>query len=128
MSRGRILVVEDEAVVRQLVARTLESEGYEVVAVENGWEAWRQVQNQPCDLLVTDHLMPLMGGNKLVKLVRELYPSIPIVLISGNFLKEDTPTQYPLDVVMLVKPFHGDVLVDTVRRLLASPESGGLTA
>jgi CheY-like chemotaxis protein len=128
MSRGRILVVEDEAVVRQLVARTLESEGYEVVAVENGWEAWRQVQNQPCDLLVTDHLMPLMGGNKLVKLVRELYPSIPIVLISGNFLKEDTPTQYPLDVVMLAKPFHGDVLVDTVRRLLASPESGGLTA
>jgi CheY-like chemotaxis protein len=128
MSRERILVVEDEAVVRQLVARTLESEGYEVVAVENGWEAWRQVQNQPCDLLVTDHLMPLMGGNKLVKLVRELYPSIPIVLISGNFLKEDTPTQYPLDVVMLAKPFHGDVLVDTVRRLLASPESGGLTA
>lgn len=128
MSRERILVVEDEAVVRQLVARTLESEGYEVVAVENGWEAWRQVQNQPCDLLVTDHLMPLMGGNKLVKLVRELYPSLPIVLISGNFLKEDTPTQYPLDVVMLAKPFHGDVLIDTVRGLLASPEPGQSTA
>ena len=120
MSQERILVVEDESVVRQLVARTLEVEGYQVVLAENGWEGWRQAQNQTFDLLVTDHLMPLMGGNKLVKLVRDINPVIPIILISGNFLKEDTPTQYPSDVVMLAKPFHGDALIHTVRQMLES--------
>jgi two-component system cell cycle response regulator CpdR len=114
----RILVAEDEAVVRRVLARALEEAGYLVVAVENGWEAWRQVQNEPFDLLVTDHVMPLLGGKKLVENVRGLHPSMPVILVSGNFIKGDTPGEYPSDIVMLAKPFQNEVLVRAVKDLL----------
>lgn len=115
---ARILVAEDEEVVRRVLARTLEDAGYLVVAVENGWEAWRQVQNEPFDLLVTDHVMPLLGGKKLVEQVRGLNPAMPVILVSGNFIKGDTPGEYPTDVVMLAKPFQNEVLVRAVKDLL----------
>jgi FixJ family two-component response regulator len=74
-------------------------------------------------LLVTDHVMPLLGGKRLVEQVRGLYPAMPVVLVSGNFIKGDTPGDYPSDVVMLAKPFQNEVLVRAVGGLLAAPKA-----
>jgi CheY-like chemotaxis protein len=118
VNRPRILLAEDERVVRVVIVRSLEEAGYSVVAVENGWEAWREAQNHSFHLLVTDHLMPMMGGKHLVQRVRGLFPQMPVILISGNFLREDTPTEYPADIPMLSKPFENEVLISEIRRLL----------
>ena len=97
MKPTRILVAEDESIIQRVLVRILEEVGYETVAVENGWEGWRQAQNQSFDLLVTDHVMPIMGGMQLVKLVRERFPAMPVIVVSGNFIRGDTPSEYPPD-------------------------------
>jgi DNA-binding NtrC family response regulator len=114
---GRILVAEDEEGVAQVVVRSLKEAGYEVVRAVNGWEAWREAQNQAFDLLVTDHVMPLMTGNHLVKRVREQYPTMPVILVTG-YSAVDTPTQYPEDVTIMYKPFKSQSLIEEVRKLL----------
>jgi CheY-like chemotaxis protein len=122
MKQTRILVAEDEMIIQRMLVRILEEAGYMAVAVENGWEGWRQAQNQSFDLLVTDHVMPIMGGMRLVKLVRELFPSMPVIVVSGNFIKGDTPSEYPADAVLLAKPFQNETLVRTVQKLLSAAE------
>ena len=122
MKQARILVAEDEELIQRVLLRTLEEAGFQAVAVENGWEGWRQAQNQPFDLLVTDHVMPIMGGKQLVKLVREKFPAMPVIVVSGNFIKGDTPSEYPPDAVLLAKPFQNETLVRTVRALLETTE------
>ena len=117
MMPARILVAEDEDTVAQVVIRTLKEAGHEVVRAENGWEAWREVQNQPFDLLVTDHVMPMMTGNHLVKRVRELYPAMPVILVTG-YTDHETPTAYPGDITIMYKPFKHPALIAEVERLL----------
>jgi DNA-binding NtrC family response regulator len=117
---GRILVAEDEDGVAQVVVRSLKEAGYEVVRAANGWEAWREAQNQAFDLVVTDHVMPLMTGNHLVKRVRERYPAMPVILVTG-YSAMDTPTQYPEDVTIMYKPFQSATLIAAVEALLGSP-------
>ena len=122
MKQTRILVAEDETVIQRMLVRILEEAGYVAVAVENGWEGWRQAQNQSFDLLVTDHVMPIMGGMRLVKLVRERFPAMPVIVVSGNFIKGDTPSEYPADAVLLAKPFQNETLVRAVQTLLPAVE------
>lgn len=127
---ARILVAEDEDGVANVVVRSLKGAGYEVVRAVNGWEAWREAQNQAFDLVVTDHVMPMMTGNHLVKRLRERYPAIPIIVVTG-FSAVETPTQYPGDITMMYKPFQNQALVVEVERLLkvrrpqVSPDARG---
>ena len=114
---GRILVAEDEDGVARILVRSLEEAGYQVVRAANGWEAWREAQNQAFDLVVTDHVMPMMTGNHLVKRIREQHPAMPVILVTG-FSAIDTPTHYPEDVTVMYKPFQSQSLIAEVERLL----------
>jgi DNA-binding response OmpR family regulator len=114
-----VLVADDEPMVLTILSRELLEAGYRVITAGDGWEAWRQAQNQPFDLLITDHVMPMMSGAQLVKKVRAERPAVPVIMISGNFADPDTPTGYPPDVVMMYKPFTGEKMIAEVRRLLA---------
>lgn len=71
--RDRILIVEDDKDLRELLEEVFEDEGYEIISAENGRAALRYVEDevQPLDLIVTDVQMPEMKGNELLKLVRE---------------------------------------------------------
>jgi DNA-binding response OmpR family regulator len=113
-----VLVADDEPMVLTILSRELLEAGYRVITAGDGWEAWRQAQNQPFDLLITDHVMPMMSGAQLVKKVRAERPAVPVIMISGNFADPDTPTGYPPDVVMMYKPFTGEKMIAEVRRLL----------
>ncbi len=116
----RILVVDDEPMVRALIARVLSDEGYEVVAVANGRAALDAALGAEVafDLIVTNNYMPGLNGAELIARVREDFPSLPILHIDdisrkriGNGLPEDIPTVY--------KPFSVATLRDAVRRMLA---------
>ena len=81
---GRVLVVEDERVVRTMISQFLERAGYNVVAVADAFEAIDAARfDPPIDVLVTDIVMPKMSGIALAEQMMERYPQIGTVLLSG---------------------------------------------
>lgn len=119
--RARILVVEDEDVIRAILVRTLEAEGYEVVHAREGKDALDQIERLRggVDLVISDVVMPVMGGRELGERLAATWPELPVVWMSG----------YPRDAAFsegvsrddqpfLQKPVPGDLLVETVRRVL----------
>jgi CheY-like chemotaxis protein len=83
---ARILVVDDEPAQRFLLRRILERAGHEVSDAGDGATALRAVRESPPDLVVTDMMMPVMGGNELIKQLRcePATARIPIVAASGD--------------------------------------------
>ena len=117
----RILVVDDEDAVRDVLVRTLEAEGYEVLQARDGKEALEQLERgrRPVDALLCDVVMPVMGGRELGKHLAHTRPHLPVVWMSGYprdaafseaLLDDDQP--------FLQKPIPGDLLLETVRRAL----------
>ncbi len=120
-ARGRILVVEDEDAVRAVVARTLQAEGYEVLGAREGKEALRELEEigGAVDLVITDLVMPGMGGGQLGRELAQRYPSVPLLWISGHPREAELPRNLPgKDHAFLMKPVSPDALVDTVNRIL----------
>ena len=116
-----ILLVEDEAPVRRMLREALSSAGYRVWEAANGADALRQWGGQidAIDLLVTDVVMPVMSGLKLVEELRSRRASLKTILMSGH-AEEIITSQGRLDPTLdlLSKPFLPRVLVRKVREVL----------
>jgi PAS domain S-box-containing protein len=107
-ANGRILVVDDEDYVRELVRNMLESIGFEVVEASSGGEGLRtfRAQHGQLDACVIDMTMPGMGGVELLKQIRETDGSVPILLVSGYSQQEVRDRRIHSDNVrFLQKPF-----------------------
>jgi PAS domain S-box-containing protein len=116
-----ILLVEDEDMVRQLAAKLLVQQGYRVVAAANGREALRIAEEQGArfDLLLTDIVMPFMGGTSLAEQMRKRFPGIRILYMSGyaqDALIESSDVKPGLN--FLQKPFKPAALSALVREVL----------
>lgn len=113
---ARILVVDDELIVRNWIARLLQEEGYAVEVATNGAEALRIAQESPheFDLVVTDVRMPQMDGWQLGRRVREQWPGLPVLYISGYDVHQSAPGPH----AFLRKPFESDDLLRRVAGLL----------
>ncbi len=83
MAKARILVVDDEAVIREGVRRILEKEGYQAEPKASGRIALERLQQEDYDLVITDLKMPGMGGMELLKAIRILQPDVPVIIITG---------------------------------------------
>ncbi len=83
MSLGRILVVDDEESMCQYLSILLSKEGYEVATANSGFEALRHLENQPCDVVMTDIQMPKMDGIQLLKGVKAADPGMPVVMMTA---------------------------------------------
>lgn len=119
----RVLLVEDEAPVRSLLARILRNAGVEVIEEISGDSAAiRAPLNAAPDALVTDIVMPGISGYELARRLRERHPTLPIVFISGYADEEtlDAASGCP-NATVLMKPFSPSELVRRVRRALAGP-------
>ncbi len=116
-----ILLVEDEDTVRGFVVEVLKSGGYNVLAAANGPEALALIKNheKQIHLLITDVIMPKMGGAELKKRVVELLPEIKVLFISGY--TDDSIADRGIDdpdVAFLEKPFSPNNLTQKVRDVL----------
>jgi CheY-like chemotaxis protein len=116
-----VLVVEDRAELQHLIGEILGKLGYSVLSARNGVEALRLVKEYggPMDLVLTDLIMPHMGGLELADLLRHVKPGLRVVFMSGYTdailrQKGDLPEGYPF----LAKPFTPDALGRIVRRTL----------
>lgn len=105
----RILVVDDEEEVREILAETLEEFGYAVTTAGSGEEALRRLDGDGIAMVITDVRMPGMSGLDLAEQVRRRWPAVKVVLISGYFVPPQAPTKF------LKKPFHMKDLASLVR-------------
>ena len=123
-----ILMVEDDDKVREVALRTLRERGYIVLEAANGWEALRAAEdkNAAIALLLTDIVMPHMGGRELVERLRTLRPEIKVLYTSG-YAEQAIVHQGTLDrgVAFLPKPFDSTSLARKVREVLDAPPPGG---
>src|SRR5436190_8897683 len=82
--RGRVLVVEDEAYVRDSLTEILREKGYDVVASDSVGEALRVVAHAPVDVILTDFRLPGADGLELVRRVQAAAWDIPVVVLTGQ--------------------------------------------
>jgi signal transduction histidine kinase/CheY-like chemotaxis protein len=119
-----ILIVEDEHAVRVLAQATLERLGYRVMSARHGEEALAMVATltEPLHLVVTDVVMPRMGGRVLASRLAERYPHLRVLYVSGYGVDGGTPDEL-LDAGpwLLRKPFTAQQLASRVRDALERP-------
>ena len=115
-----ILIVDDnpiQAVTRRLI---LEKAHFSVVLAGDGISALAKFEaGEPFGMVITDHFMPGMGGPELVKKLREQFPALPILVLSG--LPEAESQYEGMDVCFRLKPIQPEELIDLTRTLLFPP-------
>ncbi len=116
-----ILLVEDDDSIRDLLRRVLEEKGYRVITCSDGQEALAisQRHDGPIDLLLTDVIMPGLSGPRVARILREKYPSVHVVFMSGysddELARYDAPEGH---LKFFQKPFCMDSLLREIRMLL----------
>ena len=120
MPARRILFVEDEAVIRGIMADTLGDAGYEVTATCTGDEAAILLaDNDRFDVLLTDITMPgLIDGIGLAEHAREVHPDLPVVFVSGRPDNARRAAAVDAPSAFMPKPYDMDRLVSTIRKLV----------
>lgn len=119
--RGRVLLVDDEELVRTTTADMLVDLGFEVIEAASAPEALNTLELvDDVRLVVTDHLMPGCTGVELRAQIRANRPDLPILIVSGYAETEGIAADLP----RLTKPFRSNELAEAVRRLLAEPSPG----
>ncbi len=103
---ARILVAEDDSAVREFVDRSLRHDGHEVVTAHDGLDALDKLHAAPCELLITDIVMPGMDGIALALKVAKDFPDVAIVLMTGYAAERQRA--HNLEILIhrvLAKPF-----------------------
>lgn len=120
----RVLVVDDEPAIRELVVALLEDEGYEVAAAANGAEALDILAQRRPDLLLTDVMMPVMDGRELVERVKDRVHmnGLAVVMMSAAATRATSLDPHGTVAAFLPKPFDVDLLLNVVNHLLARRE------
>jgi CheY-like chemotaxis protein len=117
-----ILLVEDDAAVRGVLVHGLEQEGYRVLSAGNGREALELFSDRGAEieLIVTDLIMPEMGGIPLGEHLRDTGATLPILYISGYHqdMEKHSAVDLPLSRGFLLKPFNPQALAMAIRRTL----------
>jgi two-component system cell cycle sensor histidine kinase/response regulator CckA len=116
---ARILLVEDEDAVRTFSARALSNKGYQVMDATGGATALKLLEEKKIEpeILITDVMMPEMDGTTLAKIVREKYPGIKIIFISG-YAEDRFKEHLGADVWFLPKPFTLKQLATKVKEVI----------
>ncbi|HEV2211477.1 MAG TPA: response regulator [Verrucomicrobiae bacterium] len=118
---ARILVIDDEPAVRGLLSRSLTAAGHTILLAANGQEALAQLVAAPADLVVTDIYMPVQEGLSTIRELRNRFPELPIIAMSGMPLaNEMLGIAESLGVkACLKKPFPTDDLLKAIEKALA---------
>ena len=123
---ARILIVDDESSLRNLMAMTFRNAGFEVETAPNGAEAIKLLAiSERFDALLSDVVMPLVNGHELVRLTMRAQPGIRCVLMTGFDETECDECPFANRCQVLEKPFHPTDAVDLVERILKDAEAAG---
>jgi two-component system, cell cycle sensor histidine kinase and response regulator CckA len=116
----RLLLAKDDPIINRHLAQALEEAGFSVHAVSNGEAALAAFSREPYQIVVTDIVMPKLNGIELTRRLRQVAPSLPVVLISGTSGQFDVLQQFPGNpVAYLQKPFTTPMLLALIHNLLS---------
>ncbi len=112
---ARILLVDDEEMVRSVLTKLLTLRGHAVWAAPSGPDALTLVDARPFDIVFVDQAMPEMNGRELAQILRRRFPALPIVLLTGD--TEVGEAGHDINVI-LSKPFQIKEIESTIQRLI----------
>jgi two-component system nitrogen regulation response regulator NtrX len=117
----KILIVDDEEIVRLTMTEQFSYLGYRALAVENGLLGIRELQNEDYDAVFVDLKMPVLDGMEFLRQVRDLYPDLPVIVMTGHGSDETGKEVLASGAfAFLKKPFR----LDDIRALLKRLETG----
>lgn len=105
----KILVVEDNATLRRMIGRLLQSQGYEVLEADDGEEAWELLERDPVQFVLTDWVMPNLDGEQLIRRIRatNVRPYVYVIMLTAKGLPQDIVQGLEAGADdYLVKPFN----------------------
>jgi len=119
---AKILVIDDEEMIRSLLTKVIEREGMEVVVASDGQDGLAKFRTQPFDLVICDLIMPRTDGIETIAGIRKMAPEVKIIAMSGG------GRRHAMEILKLAhdmgadhalgKPFGIDALVALIRRCL----------
>jgi len=118
--RARVLIVDDDPQVRHVTASFLTGFGHSTTEVGDGTSALQHLERDRCDIVVADLAMPGMSGVELAGAIRDRYPGLPVLILTGHA----DAMHIPEDLPVLAKPFRSADLADRVATLLDATDSG----
>lgn len=122
MKKGKILVVDDEINITQILEFSIGSEGYEVITAQNGEDAIDKARREQPDLIVLDIMMPKIDGYEACRILKAnpLTKNIPVVLLTAKGRDIDKRLGYEVGATdYIVKPFSPSKLVGRIQQLLS---------
>ncbi len=122
MSKGKILVVDDEINITQILQFSIGAEGYEVITAQNGEEAIDKAKREQPDLIILDIMMPRIDGYEACRLLKAnpLTKNIPVVLLTAKGRDIDKRLGQEVGAIdYIVKPFSPNKLIDRIQKLLS---------
>lgn len=120
MSTARIVVIDDEEIVRISCSRTLKPEGYEVRLAKNGQEGLSMLAVESADLVLTDLKMPEIDGIDVLSVIKKEWPSTEVIIMTGYQTVETAVKSIKLGAFDYIeKPFTPDSLLAVVTKALA---------
>lgn len=114
----KILVVDDEKVIRDITQAFLTLNGYDVDTAENGKEAFEKMLSTHYDVVITDLQMPLMGGMELLERISQIKADTVTILLTGSPVNKSEYSQKPF--AHLCKPFSHNQLIKVIQEGLES--------
>ncbi|PIC70379.1 response regulator [Sporosarcina sp. P16b] len=114
----KVLVVDDEDILRMLLADTLEFEGFQVEEAEDGVEALEKIQSTSYDAILLDYMMPRMTGLELLERLQPLELTTPIIMLTAKAQQADQDVALAKGASYFVpKPFSPNELAELVKSL-----------
>lgn len=114
---GKILLTDDEKTTREILARGLIAQGFDVKTASNGFEALEMIQTEPFDLLITDLVMPNMTGTELIEKARQLLPDLVAIVITAHATLETAVKALQQGAYdYITKPFEPEFITPVLER------------
>lgn len=124
--RIRLLVVDDDEAIREITSAMLTDQGHEVLTAEDGLQALELLPHFRPDLVVTDLKMPRMSGYELIGIMRERFPQLPVIVVSGEFLPDEIPVSIDADAFLAKGGCFITALEAKITQLLSTARSSAL--
>ncbi|TNE30179.1 MAG: response regulator [Alphaproteobacteria bacterium] len=109
----KVLIVDDDNMIREIMKKTLTAAGFDVTESGNGNDALRKLQSQRFDIVVTDNVMPRGGSAPIASYIRTEDPMLPLLVVSSGMSDAELETDN-----ILYKPFKRQELIEAVRQTL----------
>jgi DNA-binding NtrC family response regulator len=123
--KGRVLVIDDEAIVRVSCERVLKPEGFDVVVTSRGDEAIDFLEKEPYDVVLTDLKMPDMDGLEVLKIIKERWPDIQVIIITGYGTISTAVQAIKMGAYEYIeKPFTPQDILEVVEKAIKEKKKG----